>query len=123
MADSFAATTMTQTSTSPEERRLSVSLADAMGRTQSLTLTPELAAALSAVLQDFAAATPATPSVPLTKLPQTFAVGSGVHESLVLIRFEQDAPYALAPDDAAELGHALLEQCQTLDARPARQLQ
>ncbi len=124
MTNSFAAMTLTHTSTSDDGRRLAVSLADASGCTQSVTLTPELAEALCRILQDFASATPThNQTAPLTKLPQTFAVGSGVHESVVLIRFERDAPYALAPDDAAELGHALLEQCQHLDARPARQLQ
>ena len=123
MTQVFAATMLAQTMTTGDKQRLAISLADASGQTQSLTLTPELATALSLVLQDFSAQTAAPQSAPLTKLPQTFAVGSGVHESLVLIRFEQDAPYALAPDDATELGHALLEQSHILDARPARQLQ
>ena len=122
MSGTFTATALIQTTNSPDADRLEISLADASGRTQTLTLSAELSAALSDVLRDFAAKA-VTPTGAPTKRPEGFAVGSGKYESVVLVRFEDDAPYGLAPRDAAVLGQALLEEAESLCRRPSLVLQ
>ena len=58
-----------------------------------------------------------------TKMPKGFAVGTARYEPIVLIRFENDAPYGLDAADAAELGRALVEQAESveLEGVPGRQ--
>lgn len=46
-------------------------------------------------------------------MPDSFSVGRGRHESVVLVRFEDDTPYGLSAAQAAELGEALLEEAET----------
>lgn len=122
MTDTFAATTLMQTVSTPDTNRLGISLADASGRTLNLRLTAELSAALSEVLRDFSTKT-ASPSAALTKKPDGFAVGTGKHESVVLVRFEDDTPYGLSPREAVVLGRALIEQAELLRNRPSLVLQ
>ena len=122
MNKAFAATVVTHTMISRDARHLQISLANVYGQTQTVILTLEISAALSLVLQDFSRTATKHPS-PLTKMPRGFAVGSGVHENLVLVRFENDVPYGLDPSVAAELGQALLDQSQVIDRRAAIQLQ
>lgn len=122
MTNTFAVTALLQTVRSPGAKSLAIVLADAKGTTQTLTLTAELSAVLSEILRDFA--TKADPqSNALTKMPDGFAVGSGKHESVVLVRFEDDPPYGLTPREAAVLGRALLEQAESLRSRPSVVLQ
>lgn len=122
MTKPFAATSMTHTTITNDARHVEISLANAFGQTQTLIFTPELCAALSSVLHDFAR-TKAKHAGALTKMPQGFAVGSGVHDSVVLVRFENDVPYGLDPDAAAVLGRALLDQSKVVGERTALQLQ
>jgi hypothetical protein len=70
-------------------------------------LTPDAAAIFADALRDFAQSS--VTGGEATKLPKTFAVGSGCYEKLVLPRFDNEAPYALTVHDAAELGHALVD--------------
>lgn len=98
--------------------RLDITLASRAGRQLTVRLTPEVAAAIARLAGEFAhAAQPGAPS--LTKLPSEFAIGSGVHDPVVLVRFENDAPYGLSPDTALRLGQALIEEAEHMSLRPA----
>jgi len=93
---------------------LVVRLVDAAGKSSTLSLTPSLARALTSALSDFVAAGGPAAGPTATKLPTEFAVGTGRHERVVLVRFEDDPPYGLDPVLAAELGHALVEQAESV---------
>ncbi|MBA2125286.1 hypothetical protein DLM45_03490 [Hyphomicrobium methylovorum] len=91
--------------------RLELCLTDAHGNRQALSLSPEALAGLAAALQ--ALPVSAASHTGLTKMPDSFSVGRGRHESVVLVRFEDDTPYGLSAAQAAELGEALLEEAET----------
>jgi hypothetical protein len=117
MGKNFVATAVTKTA--PANRAIEITLSDGSGNTQKICASADVAQALAQIFGDFARTVQST-STPPTKLPSTFAVGTGRYEQLVLIRFENDVPYALRVDDAVELGRALLEQAETVSAeRPA----
>ena len=119
MSTRLKAQAIQQTLACHDRSHLVVTLADAEGRVQELSVTPELAATLAQVLSEFASESNIVASGPEpTKLPTRFAVGTGRYENLVLIRFEEDAPYALKNRDAEELGRELIKQSRLLAARP-----
>jgi hypothetical protein len=93
------------------------------GRDSKLSLSADAAASLAAILGEFASKTKARSDAALTKRPKTFAVGTGRYERVVLLRFEDDAPYALHPELARELCEALLEASESIIAEPAPSLQ
>ena len=41
-------------------------------------------------------------------------MGSGRHEPVVLLRFEDEHAYGLSPDQAVQLGEALLEEAEAM---------
>lgn len=112
--------TIRETLVCPDDNRLTITLADSAGRVQLLSITPELAATLVGILNEFASAADCTGGRGgcLTKLPKNFAVGAGRYEKLVLLRFEDEAPFALSASDAAELGHALVSEAEALAHQP-----
>lgn len=57
-----------------------------------------------------------------TKLPKDFSIGTGRFEEMVLLRFENETPYAFDSELAASLGNALLTQVSELMGSPARQV-
>lgn len=92
-----------------------MTLSDRAGKATTITLAKDL---VSALIEALGPQAQVSSDSELTKKPKSFAVGSGNHESVVLLRFEDDAPYGLAPQDAAELAHALLEQSEEVERRP-----
>lgn len=121
MAEKFAATMLTRTEGS-DGTSLAITLADGNGRKRILTLTPDLARTLADVLSTFGGR--GAPShLEATKRPQSFAVGSGKYENVVLVRFEDEAPYALPASSAFELAKVLLEQSEAVALRPEALLQ
>lgn len=118
MSRSIDAQAISATHKLEREKRLAITLADAAGRETEVTLTSELAAALARVLGEFAAASKPGGAA-ATKMPSAFAIGAGRYEPVVLVRFEDDAPYGLAPREALRLGRALIAQAQDMAAMPA----
>ena len=51
-------------------------------------------------------------------MPDSFAVGSGRYEQVVLVRFEDDVPYGLRAAEARLLGEALIEQADEMAGAP-----
>lgn len=96
--------------------RLEITLGS-RGRECIVTLTPETAAAIARLAGEFAhQIVPGGPS--LTKMPSEFAVGSGVHDPVVLVRFENETPYGLSAETAHELGRALIQEAGQVMAQP-----
>jgi hypothetical protein len=117
MGKNIVATAVTKTT--PANAVIEITLADGSGNTQKICASADVAQTLAQIFGDFAQVAQTT-SPPLTKRPSTFAVGTGRYEQLVLIRFENDVPYALCADDAIDLGRALLDQAETVSTkRPA----
>lgn len=106
------------TETSDDQRLLKVDLASKDGSIKTLCLDPETARLFASVLSEFVEQAEQSARVrnpiPMTKIPRSFAVGRARYERLVLVRFEDDAPYALNPSEALELGEALAVEAEAL---------
>jgi hypothetical protein len=97
---------------------LTVTVAGPAGSLETLTFSREAAGVLALAMADFTvSAIKGAEHAPATKMPERYSVGHGRFERLVLVRFEDEAPYALEPAQAAELGAALLQEAQTAAAK------
>ena len=122
MRSTRASTEIRETCTTSADH-LEVVVVGADGKEATLCLSADTAAGLATILSEFAAKCALRSEAALTKRPKTFAVGSGRFERVVLLRFEDDAPYALRPDLARELCEALLETFENVIVQPAQVLQ
>jgi hypothetical protein len=122
MRSTRAATDIRETCTT-NAGHLEVVLVGADGKDVRLRLSADTAASLATILSEFAAQSAVRSEAALTKRPKTFAVGAGRYERVVLLRFEDDAPYALRPELARELCEALLETSENVIVQPAQLLQ
>ena len=98
-----------------------VTFIDKTGGETTLKVGADVATGLARLFAEAAQDAGSRPQA--TKMPATFAVGSGRHEAVVLVRVEEDAPYGLSAADASELGLALLEQSESVRERAPRTLQ
>lgn len=122
MKDIFAAVSIARTK-QVGGGTLELQLADASGRKMDIRVSADVALRLAQELMDFADSAESRSDTAIAKRPTAFAVGSGKYENLVLVRFDDDAPYALDAVDAADLGEALIEQSEDVGARPEKVLQ
>lgn len=99
------------------DKGFAVTMAGADGRTTTLSLSASAVSELFERLVLAGAAGGTAAGVP-TRLPESFSVGVGKHEPLVLVRFEDEAPYALKASDARDLAEALLECADDAEATP-----
>jgi hypothetical protein len=102
---------------------LEVVVVGADGKDATLRLTADAAASLATILSEFASKRSLGSDATLTKRPKSFAVGTGRFERVVLLRFEDDPPYALRPELAQELCEALVEVSADVSDQPDRVLQ
>ena len=119
MQNTFAATGISRTSRT-DGATLDVEFCDANGQIRTVRVTADMAATLARTLQEFAARASKIRNDALTKVPATFAVGTGRFDDVVLVRFEDDTPYALGAAEATALGEALIDQAEHVGARPVR---
>jgi hypothetical protein len=117
-----SATSLLRTSIT-KDGDLNFVVTDATGKEIKLRLTADTASSLLKILEDLTSMSAAGTSATLTKRPKAFAVGIGRFERVVLLRFEDDAPYALRPEDAIKLAEALTEQVETVVSRQEQVLQ
>lgn len=97
--------------------RLEITLGGRGGRECIVTLTPEVAAAIARLAGEFAhQAEPG--GLSLTKMPSDFAIGTGLHDPVVLVRFENDTPYGLSAETALQLGQALIKEAGQMAVQP-----
>jgi hypothetical protein len=95
---------------------------DASGEKQTISLPVDVAADLVPVLQSLSAGL-SNAGIELTKMPKSTAVGSARYERLVLVRFDDDPPYALNIDEAENLWRGVREEVEQASRmkEPARQ--
>ncbi len=97
--------------------RLEINLGGRGGHECIVTLTPEVAAAIARLAGEFAHQAELG-GLSLTKMPRDFAIGSGVHDPVVLVRFENDTPYGLSAETALQLGQALINEAAQMSSQP-----
>jgi hypothetical protein len=112
LSRTFKAQSLLETRARREERRLEMTFVDGQGRRQTLSLPADVAVDLAGVLQSLAAGLASSGQGHLTKMPRQTAVGSARHERLVLIRFDDDPPYALPPEEAENLWRGVREEAE-----------
>lgn len=120
--ETFLATTLTETAIAQDKRRFQLTFIDAKGETCALSIPSALAADLVPVLESIAALAPrVTGTAEMTRIPKTCSVGHATGERLVLLRFDDEAPYAIELEVAQALAEQIQEQSSELSeaARPA----
>lgn len=117
MATKFTSRVIVRTERSADGRTLDVTLGDGLGEHSTISLNAESAACLAKVLEGFDGRPP-NAAMTQTKFPRNFAVGHGRHDRVVLVRFEDDTPYGLDADQAAELASALAEEAEDVSMLP-----
>jgi hypothetical protein len=117
----FQATTLTESSVSQDKRSFELTFVDAKGEQYAISIPTAIAADLVPVLESVAAAAPGAAVSELTRLPKTCAVGYASGERMVLLRFDDEAPYAIELEVALALAEQLQEQSTELSeaARPS----
>jgi hypothetical protein len=114
----FLATTLTETTVSKDRRRFELTFVDADGQQYAISIPSAIAADLVPVLASVAAAQPQAGGGELTRLPKTCAVGHARGDRMVLLRFDDEAPYAIALEVAQALAEQLHEQSEELSEAP-----
>jgi hypothetical protein len=122
MPDTFMAQSLMETRAKYDERRFEMTFVDASGQKQTISLPVGVAADLVPVLQSLSAGL-GNASAHFTKMPKSTAVGSARHERLVLVRFDDDPPYALNIAEAENLWREVREEAEQVSRMkaPARQ--
>jgi hypothetical protein len=117
----FRATTLTETAVSKDRRRFELTFVDADGQQYAISIPSAMAADLVPVLESVAAGQPHPGRGEMTRLPKTCAVGHATGARMVLLRFDDEAPYAIELEVARALAQQLHEQSAELSetARPA----
>src|SRR5215468_9939127 len=111
MSDTFMAQSLVETRANHDDQRFEMTFVDASGIKQTISLPVGVAADLVPVLQSLSAA-PRNSRIGFTKMPKSTAVGSARHERLVLVRFDDDPPYALDIDEAENLWRGVREEAE-----------
>ena len=116
----FLASTLTATAATANKRRFEITFVDAAGGRCTISIPSAMAADLIPVLQQVAAVE-APGAGELTRLPTACVVGHAVRERKVLLRFDDEPPYAISLEAAAALSRELEEESEALShtARPA----
>jgi len=114
----FQATMLTDTTVSQDRRRFELTFRDADGEEYAISIPSAIAADLVPVLETLAAAQPRTGVAEMTRLPKTCAVGHATGERMVLLRFDDEAPYAIELEVAQALAEQIQEQSSELTEAP-----
>jgi hypothetical protein len=118
--NTFLAQTLCESTITEDRSRFEMTFVDAGGQRHKISIPFTIAADLIPVLESVAADCNAEKG-DLTRLPRAFAVGRAVAERMVLLRFDQEAPYAIGVEVAEALSRELQEQSEqvSLMRRPA----
>lgn len=114
----FQATMLTDTTVSQDRRRFELTFRDADGQEYAISIPSAIAADLVPVLETLAAAQPRTGVAEMTRLPKTCAVGHATGERMVLLRFDDEAPYAIELEVAQALAEQIQEQSSEITEAP-----
>ncbi|HEU0157731.1 MAG TPA: hypothetical protein VFR00_00385 [Hyphomicrobiaceae bacterium] len=122
MLDKFNAQSLVETHTSRDRTAFELTFVDAQGARHTLRLSRGVAKDLVPVLQSLTDHN-GEGANGLTKMPKTCQVGHATYERLVLIKFDDDPPYAIGLEDARSLWRDLRQESQTVSRRKRRALQ
>jgi hypothetical protein len=114
----FLATTLTDTAVSQDKRRFQLTFVDADGQKYAISIPAAIAADLVPVLESVAATQPHPVAGELTRVPKTCAVGHATGDRMILLRFDDEAPYAIDLEVAQALAEQLQEQSDELAEAP-----
>jgi hypothetical protein len=119
MMGTFIAHTLTETRITEDQCRFEMTFVDASGESYAISIPSSIAADLVPVLE--ALTTRQRRAAEFTRLPKQFAVGHASIERMVLMRFDDEPPYAVGIEFAEALSRELREQCEhvSLLRRPA----
>jgi hypothetical protein len=112
MTDRFVAQSLVHTKASTDQRRFELTFVDAAGARQTLSLPRAMAADLAPVLTSLAGASDRG-GAKFTRLPKHWQVGHARNERLVLIKFDDDPPYALDLAEAELLSRELSDETES----------
>jgi len=115
MVGKFIAQTLVKTCAA-DERRLELTFSDAKDRRLTMSLPASLAADLAPVLLSMMQDAADSRGGQLTKKPKKFSVGHARYERLILLKFDDDPPYALAVDDARMLSREMLDESEDVSS-------
>ncbi|RUO99266.1 hypothetical protein [Hyphomicrobium sp.] len=121
MPEKFCAELLVRSERDRVNDRLEITICNIAGEARTISLSEEAVAGLASLLSDHVHENSKSN---VTKLPDSFAVGHGRHEPVVMLRFEEDAAYGLTADQALGLGEALIEEAETIATKvryPTRQ--
>lgn len=120
MSDSFIAECAIRGDAAKGSLNLNVTLVNEAGGSELLSLTPAAVAELASILKDHMSDCRCGD---LARIPNSFSIGHGRYERVVLLRFEDDVAYGLEPELALELAEALSDELSNIETIkfPARQ--
>jgi hypothetical protein len=116
MLKKFVAQSLVETRATDDRSRFELTFVDANGDRQAVSLPMSLASDLAPVLLSFANSAMASSTMGgahLTKMPKEFSVGHARYERLVLVKFDDDPPYALGLEEARALSRGMLDESET----------
>jgi hypothetical protein len=115
----FESTALSETAISQDKRHFQLTFTDAKGEVCSVSIPSTLAADLVPVLESIAALAPrAGGMAEMTRLPKTCSVGHATGERMVLLRFDDEAPYAIELEVAQALAEQIQEQSDEITEAP-----
>ncbi|SRR4249919_2449532 len=106
----FLASTITETAKT-DDNRIEMTFVDADGKRHTVSIPSAIAADLVPLLERVASDQTQTIGE-LTRLPKACEVGHAVRDRKVLLRFDNEPPYAIGLEAAAALGRALQEETE-----------
>ena len=94
-----------------DDNRLETTFVDADGKRYTVSIPSAIAADLVPLLEQVAAEQAQT-MAELPRLPKACEVAHAVRERKILLRFDNEPPYAISLEAAAALGRALQEETE-----------
>jgi len=123
MQDKFNAKSLVETNATGDRTAFELTFVDAKGARHVLSLSRGVAEDLVPVLQSLTEDKAQGADATLTKMPKTCQVGHATHARLVLIKFDDDPPYAIGLEDARSLWRDVRQQSETVSRRKRPTLQ
>jgi hypothetical protein len=123
MLDKFNAQSLVETNTTLDRTGFELTFVDGKGMRQTLRLSRGVARELVPVLQSLTNGKDDANGSALTKMAKTCTVGHAAYEKLVLIKFDDDPPYAIKLEDARALWREVRQESQAIARRKRPALQ
>jgi hypothetical protein len=120
----FVAQSLAETRTTEDQSRIELAFANLHGKMQTISLPIDVVHDLIPVLGLLAEhAAGAAKGARLTKMPRQWAVGTALHERLVLLKFDDDPPYGLDLKLAESLWREVRDEAESVSRLKAPAVQ